>query len=220
MFTLAELKSVVRINPSQLGESIESSIIDQLNYKLTDKVIFNVGLFVRVFDVTDISAGHILPGDGASHHRVNFRALMFRPCIGEIVYGHVLRSSIAGTYVRVGQVFQDIFIPAKAHQHGSEYNEAEKTWVWKYCTEEVDSGDEDNNIDVEPEADSCVSLFMDVGEPIRFRVVDEVFEEQPPEQENKESCPPYTIIGSINEPGLGMLSWWLQTAEQDKTMEG
>ena len=62
---------------------------------------------------------------------------------------------------------------------------------------------------------------MDIGEEIRFRVVDETFIDTTPsggpdtgpetpevktEPEIKKS--PYTLTGSVSEPGLGLLSWW------------
>nr|KAF6374984.1 RNA polymerase III subunit H [Pipistrellus kuhlii] len=59
---------------------------------------------------------------------------------------------------------------------------------------------------------------MDTGEEIRFRVVDESFVDTSPtgpsaaeaasasEEPRKEA--PYTLVGSISEPGLGLLSWW------------
>lgn len=66
---------------------------------------------------------------------------------------------------------------------------------------------------------------MDVGEVIKFRVIDEEFTESeptgPPEDagsntSNKpttndhNSKPPYKIYGAINEPGLGVDTWWTQ----------
>lgn len=62
---------------------------------------------------------------------------------------------------------------------------------------------------------------MDIGEPIKFRVSGETFEESspigPPSEKpgtsasvvNQESVKtPYRIVGAINESGLGLLSWW------------
>lgn len=83
-------------------------------------------------------------------------------------------------------------------------DEAEQVWVWEYETEE-----------------GAHDLYMDIGEEIRFRVVDETFVDTSPtgpssaeastssateEVQKKEA--PYTLVGSISEPGLGLLSWW------------
>lgn len=63
--------------------------------------------------------------------------------------------------------------------------------------------------------------YCDVsGESIRFRVTSEAFEESLPSGPPGSECTtvqtvaPYRIIGGINEPGLGLLSWW-EAPDQD-----
>ncbi|XP_023287422.1 DNA-directed RNA polymerase III subunit RPC8-like, partial [Seriola lalandi dorsalis] len=98
--------------------------------------------------------------------------------------------------------------------HCSLSDEAEQVWLWEY---ETDEGAHD--------------LYMDQGEEIRFRVTDEVFVDTsptgpatattdtptqpgqstapPPAEDSREKKePPFTLIGTICEPGLGLLSWW------------
>lgn len=63
---------------------------------------------------------------------------------------------------------------------------------------------------------SC-TLFS--GETIRFRVTSEAFEESLPTGPPGSECAvqtvaPYRVVGGINEPGLGLLSWW-EAPEQD-----
>lgn len=100
------------------------------------------------------------------------------------------------------EFFDDITIPYEYLQQPSKFDEDEQLWVWEYTT---DDGGHD--------------LFMDINEEIRFRVVDEVFTDLSPagpemsgekkstdDAENKRS--PYSITGSISEPGLGLRSWW------------
>lgn len=60
---------------------------------------------------------------------------------------------------------------------------------------------------------------MLLGESIRFRVTSEAFEESLPTGPPGSDCPlqtvaPYKLVGGINEPGLGLLTWW-ETPEQD-----
>jgi DNA-directed RNA polymerase III subunit RPC8 len=57
-----------------------------------------------------------------------------------------------------------------------------------------------------------------------FRVVQEIFEDTAPKEmpnqnssvtqtsNDEEKKVPYTIIGSISEPGLGLKSWWIETS--------
>ncbi|RDD44418.1 DNA-directed RNA polymerase III subunit RPC8 [Trichoplax sp. H2] len=78
----------------------------------------------------------------------------------------------------------------------------EQLWLWEYQTE--------NRIH---------DLFMDVNKEVRFRVVDHIFADSAPvsdtaqkeDNENESydcSKSPYTIIGTINHPGLGLVTWW------------
>lgn len=60
--------------------------------------------------------------------------------------------------------FDDILIPPAALQHPSRFEEAEQAWVWEYPLDDGEKHD----------------LFMDIGEPIKFRVSRELFEESSP----------------------------------------
>lgn len=60
--------------------------------------------------------------------------------------------------------FDDILIPPTALQHPSRFEEAEQAWVWEYPLDDGEKHD----------------LYMDIGEPIKFRVSGEIFEESSP----------------------------------------
>lgn len=60
--------------------------------------------------------------------------------------------------------FDDIIIPPSSLQHPSRFDETEQAWVWEYDT--GDGGTHD--------------LFMDAGEPVRFKVTAEMFNETCP----------------------------------------
>ncbi|XP_045490730.1 DNA-directed RNA polymerase III subunit RPC8 isoform X2 [Pieris napi] len=103
--------------------------------------------------------------------------------------------------------FDDILIPVNALQHPSRFDETDQAWVWEYPKEDGEKHD----------------LFMDSGESIRFRVTSEAFEEilpsGPPGSEcTTQTVAPYRLIGGINEPGLGLLTWW-EAPEQDDAEE-
>lgn len=125
-----------------------------------------------------------------------------------------------GIFVTLG-FFDDIFIPKDELQHPSRFEEAEQAWVWEYPMEDADQAKHD--------------LFMDVGETIKFRIIDEEFLESeptgPPEaesatastsnqnQEHNTRPPPYRIVGAINESGLGIESWWTQAEAEAEDEE-
>ncbi|XP_041986232.1 DNA-directed RNA polymerase III subunit RPC8 [Aricia agestis] len=202
MFVLSEMKDVIRITPQYFHQSLAESITTLLNRKLANKVVLDVGLCIALFDITDIGHSHIFPGDGSSHTEVKFRFIIFRPMVEEILTGKIRSCSREGVHVTLG-FFDDILIPVNALQHPSRFDETEQAWVWEYPKEDGEKHD----------------LFMDSGESIRFRVTSETFEESIPSGPQSTECPvqtiaPYKLTGGINEPGLGLLTWW-ESQEQD-----
>ncbi|XP_067127811.1 DNA-directed RNA polymerase III subunit RPC8 [Centruroides vittatus] len=196
MFVLAEMKDTVRIPPWLFHLEQNIAIEKELNRKLANKVMMNVGLCIALFDITKLEESYIFPGDGASHTRVHFRYIVFRPFLDEILVGKIKNCSQDGVHVSLG-FFDDILIPADSLQHPSQFDEVEQVWFWEYESE-----------------DNKHKLFMDPGEQIRFRVVDETFVDTSPsgpdmnEVEEKEKRIPYSLTGTIAESGLGLLAWW------------
>lgn len=139
--------------------------------------------------------------------------IVFRPFVGEVLVGRIRSCTEEGLSVSL-TFFDDIFIPAHCLQPGTVFNADERLWVWNY----------DGN-----------ELFMDLDERIRLRVLGESFTEVAPVQKeallasvaNKLNAaapitnvdqqvaldatpptPPYKIIATIAEDGLGLASWW------------
>lgn len=210
MFVLAAVRDTVRIIPSKLSLDFEDAIADELNAKYCNKVVPHCGLAISVFDVQTIDDPYVHPGDGAASVMATFRLVMFRPFNGQVLAGKV-RSSDEATGVRVTLgFFDEIIIPPGFLPDGTRWDSQEQVWVWQF----------DGN-----------DLFIDPEEPIRFRVLSEVFVESaptpkevlmsaqsiasdtgtmpPPTPPPSHSMnPPYKLIASIAEDGLGLLSWW------------
>uniref|UniRef100_A0AAV2KL71 DNA-directed RNA polymerase III subunit RPC8 n=1 Tax=Knipowitschia caucasica TaxID=637954 RepID=A0AAV2KL71_KNICA len=209
MFVLVEMVDTVRISPWDFHKRLNDAIAQELNKKLANKVVYNVGLCICLYDVTKLDDSFIFPGDGASHTKVNFRYVVFHPFLDEVLVGKIKYCSHEGVHVTMG-FFDDILIPPESLQQPAKFDEAEQVWLWEY---ETDEGAHD--------------LYMDQGEEIRFRVTDEVFVDTsptgpatatedtaaqpgqstapPPEAAVEKKEAPYTLIGTISEPGLGDL---------------
>ncbi|KAI1239108.1 hypothetical protein IHE44_0012217 [Lamprotornis superbus] len=141
---------------------LNESIAEELNKKLANKVVYNVGLCICLYDITKLEDSYIFPGDGASHTKVHFRYVVFHPFLDEILIGQIKSCSQDGVHVSIG-FFDDIVIPPESLQQPAKFDEAEQVWVWEYETEE-----------------GAHDLYMDIGEEIRFRVVDETFVDTSP----------------------------------------
>ena len=73
----------------------------------------------------------IYPSDGGAHHKVVFRMIMFRPFVGEVMLGTVLRSTEDAIQVSL-DFFDDVFIPKYSLPADCEFDARHKLWVWKF----------------------------------------------------------------------------------------
>jgi len=227
MFVLAEMTDVVRTFPGDFKAKLNDAIADELNRKLSNKVVYKVGLCMLLYDILKIEESFIFPGDGSTHTKVAFRFIVFRPFVDEVLYGTIKTSNSEGIFVSMS-FFDDIFIPGDCLQTTSKFDQSEQLWFWEYK-------DDDGNVH---------PLNMELGEQIRFRVNGESFTDTSPTGPKDPSTlnpvdksgpststtgssitsatastsgdlgtadekrVPYLLKCTINEPGLGLLSWW------------
>lgn len=204
MFILSHIKDLVRIAPDQFHQDTLRAVKHQLNNKYANKVIPQIGLCITLYDILDIDEGQIKPGDGASFINVEFRALVFKPFIGEVLTGWITKCNNDGIQVSMGGLFNDIFIPRSMMFENCFYKPDESAWLWQM--------DEDTE------------LYFDINEMIRFRVEKEIFIDIKPKDPSKldeeidgdmgeqdettNRTPPYALLGSCQTDGMGVVSWW------------
>ncbi|GAB6030934.1 hypothetical protein CHUAL_007760 [Chamberlinius hualienensis] len=193
MFVLSEFKSDIRILPSKFRMPIHLAIKEDVNEKFSNKVVINVGLVIAVFDIVKIGFLTVPPGDGSAYPNVQFRCIVFRPQIGEVIIGTIKSSSLQGIKVTLG-FFDDVLIPPEEMMQPSTFDDVGRIWNWDY--------EEGNH------------FAMHIGYKIRFRVIKELFTETSPsnaveaEKNFINLKVAYSIQGSINESGLGLPEWW------------
>lgn len=199
MFVLTKIADTIRIQPADLEKNTLESLEQEINRKFANKVLHNVGLCVCMYDIETYEDGLIRPGDGAIYIKTVFRLVVFRPFVGEILVGWVSSCTEYGINVKV-EFFDDIHIPRSLLFEDCTFVPREQAWVWK-------NGDSE--------------LYIDTNEKIRFRVEQELFNESQPtkpkgEMEGEDNgpsdayhaVPPYSIIGSCQVDGMGLVSWW------------
>eukprot|EP00612_Vaucheria_litorea_P006232 CAMPEP_0171481032 /NCGR_PEP_ID=MMETSP0946-20130122/6471_1 /TAXON_ID=109269 /ORGANISM="Vaucheria litorea, Strain CCMP2940" /LENGTH=149 /DNA_ID=CAMNT_0012012461 /DNA_START=362 /DNA_END=808 /DNA_ORIENTATION=- len=147
--------------------------------------------------------------------------------------GKVTKCTKSALSVSIG-FFEDIYLPSHLLSHPSIYIESQKAWQWLYSEDE--KSPIDTKVKSELEVDPDHSYIIQKGDEVRFRVRSVDFHNAVNEsarqnikikEEAKEnvharrrrsssvdstvqsSIPPcMKIIGSTNEDGLGMTSWW------------
>ncbi len=63
-----------------------------------------MGYVIAVANVKVSPTGKIIPGDGATYHKVTFSLLAFYPNIQEVIEGEVVEIADFGAFVRIGPI--------------------------------------------------------------------------------------------------------------------
>ena len=90
MFTIAEMSDVVKIPPNRQGTSLKETSISILKEKYESMISSDLGYVIMIIDADINAIGKLVSGDGATYHRVNFKALTFYPTLQEIVEGELI----------------------------------------------------------------------------------------------------------------------------------
>ncbi|CCH60109.1 hypothetical protein TBLA_0C03050 [Henningerozyma blattae CBS 6284] len=204
MFILSKISDLVRIPPDQFHRDSISAIMHQLNKRYANKIVPRIGLCVTIYDLLEVDQGQLKPGDGGSYINVTFRAIIFKPFVGEIITGWIAECTNEGIKVSLSGAFSDIFIPKNMLFEGCYFAPEDNAWVWPM--------------------DEETKLYFDINEKIRFRVEKEVFLDVKPkspkekeleeqaqndeEQPKVEKPPAYALLGSCQTDGMGLISWW------------
>jgi DNA-directed RNA polymerase subunit E' len=98
------LQDTIRIPPETFGNPLESVGHQQVKAKYEGVVDEELGYVIAVTEVNVSSIGKIIPGDGATYHRVSFSLLTFSPKIQEVVEGEVVEIADFGAFVRIGPI--------------------------------------------------------------------------------------------------------------------
>jgi DNA-directed RNA polymerase subunit E' len=125
MFELVNLEDVVRVPPDKFGSPLEKVALELLKVKYESTINPEHGYLILVTRVEVDRVGKIIPGDGATYHRVTFEVLTFFPLKQELVEGEIVEVTDFGAFVRIG--------PADALLHLSQITD-------DYLTSDVKSG--------------------------------------------------------------------------------
>ncbi|GLB41509.1 putative RNA polymerase III subunit Rpc25 [Lyophyllum shimeji] len=215
MFVLSVLKDTVPIHPSLFGVPPEQALISELNKKYANRVLFDVGLCICVFDISQAGEGKVRFGDGFLWYTVVFRIVVFRPFTSEVIVAKVKSSDQAGIRLSVG-FFDDIYIPIAYLPQPNAFDPNERAHFWLPDSELTSTTE---MLDT-PLAER---MYIDQGEVVRVRVEgDDFFDEEPGPPKMAEGVAvhreakraPYNVICSIAEQGLGPVAWWSGASQE------
>ena len=102
MYKVYTISDRVRVPPKYFSTEMTSTIVHLLREKYERKVDKDLGILLSIWNVRDVSEGSVIPGDGASHHKVKFDVLSFMPEVNEVFEGDVSEVVEFGVFVRMG----------------------------------------------------------------------------------------------------------------------
>jgi DNA-directed RNA polymerase subunit E' len=102
MFKILTIKDEVRVNPTKFDLPLEEAVKQSLQDQHEGNVHPEFGVYLTVTDVISIGEGSIVPEDGAIHYPAEFKVLVYRPEINEIVIGEVVDITEFGAFTRIG----------------------------------------------------------------------------------------------------------------------
>lgn len=102
MFYLLEVEDYVRVEPKHFGLPTQGAVEKQLNESFVDRVTKELGFVVAVVSVEKVEAGVIIPGDGAAFYKSEFKLLVWKPELHELVYGTISDITNFGAFIQIG----------------------------------------------------------------------------------------------------------------------
>ena len=140
MFKLITLQDTIRIPPETFGNPLEKVGRDRVKTKYEGIVDEELGYVIAVTKVKVSPIGKIIPGDGATYHKVTFSLLTFYPIIQEIVEGDVVEIADFGAFVRIGPVDALLHVSQLMDDYMS-YDEKQGVLLGKETKRRLTSGD-------------------------------------------------------------------------------
>jgi DNA-directed RNA polymerase subunit E' len=102
MFKILTVKDEVRVPPTKFDLDLDQSVKESLEEAWEGKIHPELGVFLAITDVMNIGDGKILPEDGAIFYPAEFKALVYRPEMNEVVLGEVVDITEFGAFTRIG----------------------------------------------------------------------------------------------------------------------
>ena len=140
MFKLVTLEDAIRIPPERFGEEVNSVGYEQLKVKYDGMVDEELGYVIAVTNIKVNPFGKIIPGDGATFHKVQFSLLTFFPKIQEIIEGEVVEIAEFGAFIRIGPVDALLHVSQLMDDYIS-YDERQGVLMGKETKRKLKTGD-------------------------------------------------------------------------------
>jgi len=102
MFYLLDVEDHVRVEPKHFGLPTAEAVEKQLDEDFVDSISKEFGYVIAVLEVGEIDDGVIISGDGAAFYNSQFKLLVWKPELHELIYGTISEITNFGAFMQVG----------------------------------------------------------------------------------------------------------------------
>lgn len=102
MFYITTVEDYVRVDPKLFGLPTVEAVEKQLYETYSDYYDEDLGQAIAVVEILNVGEGVIIPGDGAAYYNSQFKLLVFKPELQELVYGDIAEIATFGAFINMG----------------------------------------------------------------------------------------------------------------------
>src|SRR3989338_6539495 len=102
MFKILTIKDEVRVPPTKFDMELNDAVKESLQETVEGKMNPDIGVFLAVTDIMSVGEGKIIPEDGAIFYPSEYKILVFKPELNDIVLGEVVDITEFGAFTRIG----------------------------------------------------------------------------------------------------------------------
>jgi len=104
MFYLVDVEDHIRVEPRLFGLPTKEAVEQQLKESYAEHFDKELGTVIAVAEVESIEEGTIIPGDGAAYYKSNFKLVIWKPEMQEMVYGTIAEITNFGAFMDLGSL--------------------------------------------------------------------------------------------------------------------
>jgi len=102
MFYIVDIEDYVRVEPKLFGLDTRTAVEEQLRNTYENYHDEEIGEVIGVISVQNVGEGIIIPGDGAAYYNSDFKLLVWKPELQEIVFGTIAEVTNFGAFMNLG----------------------------------------------------------------------------------------------------------------------
>ncbi|MFA5019860.1 MAG: DNA-directed RNA polymerase [Candidatus Pacearchaeota archaeon] len=104
MYYLIDVEDYIRVEPKLFGLPTKKAVEQQLKETYLNYFDKELGSVVAVAGVKDVDEGVIIPGDGAVYYKSQFKLIVWKPEMQELVYGTISEITNFGAFIDLGSI--------------------------------------------------------------------------------------------------------------------